>query len=175
MRILILTITVAALFCAAPAQAVVIFERYFEENRLEDSGWGFAEGGCDALLGTNTDQPRSVLDLSTDIAHNGTKSLKFTFNGGQGQALYIHPAGGTDRYARYWYRTIGFTYDAIGSKHLYWRNSSSLYPNGVSENIFGSRNFGFVIQNMVGVSPSGKADGVCVYEHPNPGVSPTGQ
>lgn len=173
MRFLILTITVAALFCAAPAQAAIIFQDDFEKSKLENAGWIFADGFCFQSPWTSPrTEPCSILDLSTDMAHNGAKSLKLTFNGGQGQALSISPPSpGTDRYVRYWFRTVGFTYEAsTGTKFVYWRGDSDPtgYPNGVSGNYFGSRNHIFGIQN--GTGPCGAPN--CFYESPNMAARP---
>lgn len=135
---------------AGPVQAAIFFDDSFEVTSPESSGWGYKASSC---FGS----PCPYLDVSTDVAYAGSKSLKGTYSAawspnGDGNGA-INTTGitrgfpaTTDLYNRYYYRTSGFTYNGVGTKHVYWKGDPG-YPNFVSINWFSSRELGFAGQN----------------------------
>jgi len=141
----------ALLLWTAPAQAVtLIAESGFEGANPEADGWGYTNSYC-------TSSPCAFLDVSTDVAHAGSKSLKGTYNAAWSDpnpqintvAIFKDFIASTEVYNRYWYRTTAFTYTAAsGTKHIYWRKNQSDAPDGFSINWFGSRTMGYGMQGI---------------------------
>lgn len=132
------------------AQATVFFDDSFEGSSPQASGWGYTASYCSG-------SPCPWLDVSTDVAHSGSKSLKGTYSASYGPPtpqsnVVINTVGisrsfppTTDLYNRYWYRTSGFTYGAVGTKHIYWKGNPGL-PNFFSANWWGGGELGFAAQ-----------------------------
>jgi hypothetical protein len=161
-----------ALFCGSQAQAAILFQDDFEEARLEDSGWGWSDSYCGRTVPRI--EPCQVIDITTEQVHNGTRSLKLTYNvmdESQNQAISQHFAPQYDLYTRYYYRTSAFTYNNISgtTKHIYWKNDTGYqYPDGYSANIWGSREMSFVMQVIAELCPTSGTGpyGTCNF-HPN--------
>lgn len=157
------------LFWGNQAQATVFFDDSFEGATAEASGWDYASGACRNPGGAMT-HPCPYLELSTDIAYAGSKSLKGVYNAAWSdpnpqintQAIFRFFPATTDLYLRYYYRTNAFTYGVAGTKHIYYKSSANTLPNGFSINWFGSRELGFASQGSGGLCPNGKVDS-CNY------------
>lgn len=149
---LLLSTGLTAGLWAKPAQAAVFFDDSFEGSGPQASGWGYTASYCSS-------SPCPWLDVSTDVAYSGSKSLKGTYSAGFGPptpesnvvintvGIYRGFAPTVDLYNRYYYRTNGFTYGAVGTKHIYWKGNPG-YPNFFSINWWGSSELGFAGQNL---------------------------
>jgi len=163
------------LFCEGRAQAAVFFDDSFEGATPEASGWSFTQGWCyyNAPARTN---PCPEIDISTDVAYAGSKSIKGTYKAEWSdpnpqqhtQAILRKFPATTDIYVRYYYRTNKFTYSAAaGTKHIYYKSIPNTNPNFFSINWFGSRELGFAGQIVADTCPNGSPPyGSCNY-YPN--------
>ena len=161
---------------SSQAQAVVFFDDSFDGSTTEAGGWRYAAGTCYWQTTTRI-VPCPYLDLSTDVAHNGAKSLKGTYNAAWSdpnpqineQAISRTIPVTTNIYTRYFYRTTGFTYTQVtGTKHIYYKSDSPYYPNFFSMNWWGSRELGFGGQNIAEICPtSGKGPYESCNFYPN--------
>ena len=139
---------VLALFSLLPisSHATVFFDDSFEGANPGASGWGYALSSCSG-------SPCPYLDVSTDVAHAGSKSLKKTYTESSNLINSTITVGlyrgfgtsATDVYKRYWYRTSGFTYGIVGTKHMYTEGQR---PYFYSANLFGSREMTIVTQTV---------------------------
>lgn len=126
--------------------ATLITESSFEGSGPEADGWLYTASYC-------TSSPCSYLDVSTDVAHSGSKSLKGTYNAAWSDpnpqintvGIYKGITASTEVYVRYWYYTSGFTYASPSTKHIYYKGTPGA-PNGVSVHGYGSRELGFAVQ-----------------------------
>lgn len=142
--VLMRSVWLAIILClglAIPVHAVILIaEDSFEGANPEASGWRYTASYCSS-------SPCPWLDVSTDVAHAGSKSLKGTYSaawsptGINNAAIYRTFTPTTDLYNRYYYRTSGFIPEpSTGTKHIYWRSSTSTgVPDFFSINFFGSR------------------------------------
>jgi hypothetical protein len=158
--VLMRSVWLAILLClglAIPANAVtLIAEDSYEGPNPEASLWAYTLSYC-------TSSPCPWLDVSTDVAHAGSQSLKLTYRavdsptGTNNAAIYRQFAATTDLYNRYWYRTSAFTYDPTDTKQIYWRgdNVGTGAPNGASVFMWGSRELGLTMQVIAEVCPPG--------------------
>lgn len=144
---LLLSTGLTAGLWAGPVQAAVFFDDSFEGATVEASGWGWNNGRC---AWSPNSYPCPFLDISTDVAHSGSKSVKGTYNAAWSdpypqvntQGIFRGFAAQSDLYNRYWYRTSGFVYATPGTKNIYWKGSPG-YPNFSSIHWYGSRELGF--------------------------------
>jgi len=160
------------LFCEGQAQAAVFFDDSFEGATPEASGWIYAQGWC--YYNAPRSNPCPEIDLSTDIAYAGSKSIKATYKAEwsdpnpqtHDQAISRKIPSTKDIYVRYYYRTKDFTYTAASStKQLYYKNNGGYSPTFVSNFFWGSRELGMGVQIMAGICPTsakGPNDN-CVY------------
>lgn len=164
------------LFCADQPQAAVFFDDSFEGATPEASGWTYAQGWCYYNVPTRSN-PCPEIDLSTEVAYAGSKSVKATYKAEwsdpnpqtHDQAINRKFPATTDIYVRYYYRTNKFTYTAAsGTKHIYYKSMANTSPNFFSINWFGSRELGFAGQIIAEICPTSGSGpyGSCNY-YPN--------
>ena len=112
---------------AGPVHATVYFDDSFEGNSPLDSGWAYNSGACGG-------SPCVYLNVSTEQAHSGAKSLRGFYPSGAllneagtwNQAIAHGIPPSTEVYVRYWYRTSGFLYGpTTGTKHIYWKGAQA--------------------------------------------------
>lgn len=130
-----------------PAQAAVFFDDSFEGGGPQASGWGYTASYCAA-------SPCALLDVSSDIAHAGSRSIKLTYNlawsdpnpQSHTTAIARSFAPQTDVWTRYWYRTTGgFSYGVAGTKHIIYNGLINV-PRFYSINWFQSKEMGYSIE-----------------------------
>ena len=128
----------------ASAQAVTLIpESNFEGSGPEADGWRYTASYCTA-------SPCPYLDVSTDVAHTGSKSLKLTYRAAWSKpnpqintvGIYKDFPAQSEAYIRYWVFTTGFTYSTPGTKGIYWKGTPGI-PNGTSIHWNGSREPGW--------------------------------
>lgn len=180
MRILILTIAVAAVFCASQAKATVFFDEGFE-NGLVASGW--TTGSCGWISGTGSFNSADYPDgcnptRSTDVVHSGTHSLKGTYltspcpggdqTGSCGAWIDRQHPSTTDIYTRFWYYTVGFAYNSAGggTKHFYHRSNAAAGPENFWVHPWGSREWQANVTSVAGGGANGIQNNP-VYYAPN--------
>lgn len=143
---------VSLLLWASSAQAAtLISESGFEGANPGADGWLYTASSC-------TGSPCAFLDVSTDLAHAGSKSLKLSYTESANieatirVGLFHTFASSTDVWKRYWYRTSGFTYGVTGTKHFYTEGES---PYFFSVNLFSSREISFIAQRWADCGTNG--------------------
>ncbi len=115
---------------AWPVQATVLLSESSFETTVAADGWAYPGAGASYCSAS----PCPYLDVSTDFAHSGSKSLKGTWNKAWSDpnpqinttSLSKNFPAGTwrDVYWRYWYRTRGFNYNTPNSKKWIVLNAS---------------------------------------------------
>jgi hypothetical protein len=144
-------------------QAAIFYEDSFE-NTLASSGW--TTGSC------NPSDPNPSVDYpngcnptrSTDVANQGTNSLKGTYTGTDSGVWIDHTfSQTTEIYHRFYYRTANFVYNTPGTKNFFMGDGAH-YPNFWVNHYMGSREFSVYMQ--VGSDtqpPCPGADRDCIY------------
>lgn len=157
----ILVLLFLGLGITAHAGSVLIPEDSFEYLHPENNGWGYTQGACGK-------SPCPYLDITSEAAYAGSRALKLFYppdsaTGTSSQAIYKYfSAPVNEAYNRYWYRTVGFTYEpSTGTKQIYWRGDGfgTGVPNGGSIFSFGSREMSMALQGIAGACPPGSSGG----------------
>ena len=104
------------------ADATLYWEDDFEIPLTQGGRWAYAEYACSG-------SPCTYLDISTDIAHSGTHSLKLFYDTVQYNdshnvgIIRTIPQTDPQLFTRFFYRTHNFTYSAGGNtNHFYLGN-----------------------------------------------------
>jgi hypothetical protein len=125
----------------------LIPESNFEGSGPEADGWKYTASAC-------TSSPCAWLDVSTDIGHAGSKSLKLTYNAAWSSpnpqintvGIFRNFAPQDEVYVRYWKRTAaGFLYNTPGTKQIIY--NSGVCPRFISHHDDSTRKLGWSIEN----------------------------
>jgi len=162
-------VLILLLLLAVPTQATIFINEGFEGTSLTALGWQWNSGYC---AWSPSSVPCPFLDLSSDIAFTGTKSLKQVYSAAWSdpnpqintQAIEKRPgaiaSAGGDMWTKYRYRTVGFTYAAqTSTKQVYIKNTQNSAPTWVSNFFWGSRQLGMSAQGMAGLCPTNPGAG----------------
>lgn len=142
--VLILTSTINTY---GPAQATTFFDSNFEGSGPEADGWGYTGGGAPC-----TGSPCAWLDVSTDVARAGSKSLKEYYSGvndqndTQAQGIYKRGQVTKDMWVRLYFK-FGSDYIPRAFHSKFFILDTGAYPRFYPMFIDGSRELGWSVEN----------------------------
>lgn len=143
------------------SEAAVFWEESFE-NHLTPN-WDTGACGSVSQDGCNG-------RISTDVAHSGTHSFKGDYtcagasNGGQCGTFYdrFHPPT-SEIWTRVYYRTVGFVYSPIETKHWFHKAYNSM-SDVIADHWSSGRSMGLSTERQIPEGPPCKVgDTACIY------------